>query len=801
MSRFQIIPQGGQPLIYLPLNPAAALRGLELFATPTPRERLRKTALWLGLKLGVRVGRLTDGLPFPLTDSFQDLVRKFGESKEASVAVLVDSTRSAANLFICMVMDEHGGPKAMIHVGVSDTARECVRRAHETLSSKPSPPGMPKALELFETDHLSAIVLGYVPGNSPVDVTSATLVELICKSARQMALDASGQTGRSPQFSIVTPSLGQLGWLQLCAASVADQVGVTVEHIIQDGGTQGVETLFGTAKLGSNHQLRLCQEPDTGMYDAINKGLLKAQGEICAYLNCDEQYLPEALSDVATFFKNNPEVEVLFGDAVLLDSNGRPFSYRRTVIPHADHTKLIHLSTPSCATFFRRSLVDRGLLFDTNWKALGDLAWVNRLLEQGIKMACYRCPLAAFTFTGQNLGASSLSIAEGQRWHAARPPVCTATRLWTTLRHRVRKLFAGAYLPRSLNLRVYVLGFKGERTFFRLSGFNFRWPKQSPDSLPATSVSEVFSKEPPKIAAVFATFGRRSLAIEALKSLKRQTRPLDFIVVADNASIDGTADALQQEGGLEIVRLKENVGNPEGVRIAVERALELGANWVWILDDDAFPRPDALEKLLGVGLSASCVLGSLVLGADGKLSWPYSVVRSGRKVIAETPEQLPTDDCFEARGIWLAALISRELLLQTGPINGDLFIRGEDEEYTARIREIGGRFLCVKSSVVEHPVATGLIRVSLFGKNFFYEPGLPFWKAYYKVRNTVYVRRKHTRPALLGWVEGVISAGLFLLLAITADDQRLRRLLVYIRAGWDGLIGRLGKNDLANPAG
>ena len=101
-----------------------------------------------------------------------------------------------------------------------------------------------------------------------------------------------------------------------------------------------------------NHQLKLIVERDAGMYDAINKGLRRANGEISAYLNCDEQYLPGALSKVVNFFEAHAEVDVLFADVILTNQEGQPISYRRTVLPKLGHTRLAHLNTLSCATFF-----------------------------------------------------------------------------------------------------------------------------------------------------------------------------------------------------------------------------------------------------------------------------------------------------------------------------------------------------------------------------------------------------------------------------------------------------------------
>src|SRR6187399_1388121 len=108
------------------------------------------------------------------------------------------------------------------------------------------------------------------------------------------------------KISIVTPSFRNSNWLKLCIASVADQQGVEVEHIVQDAGSDD-----GTLDwLPGDSRVKAFVETDSGMYDAINRGFRRATGDILAYLNCDEQYLPGALATVRDFFEKNPDVEV-----------------------------------------------------------------------------------------------------------------------------------------------------------------------------------------------------------------------------------------------------------------------------------------------------------------------------------------------------------------------------------------------------------------------------------------------------------------------------------------------------------
>jgi len=272
--------------------------------------------------------------------------------------------------------------------------------------------------------------------------------------------------------SIVTPSFRQLQWLKLCAGSVADQRGVSHEHIVQDA-ESGPEMEEWARTIPD---LSLYVEKDAGMYDAINRGLRRARGTICSYLNSDEQLLPSALARVVSFFDAHPNVDALFGDAILIDSKGTPISYRRIVLPTLDHVRHVHLNTQSCSMFFRRSLLDGGFFFDPKWKAIGDQVWMEQLLLSNIRMATLREPLAVFTFTGQNLGSTEGSEEEAalRRGHVSLETKWRKTA--AIISHRFRKLFAGAYRSRKIDIEIYTLHSPTVRQRQYAAHVGFSWP-------------------------------------------------------------------------------------------------------------------------------------------------------------------------------------------------------------------------------------------------------------------------------------------------------------------------------------
>jgi len=281
-----------------------------------------------------------------------------------------------------------------------------------------------------------------------------------------------------PNFSIITPSFRQLDWLRLAAASIADQQGVTVEHIVQDAGTYGIDEFFQSNLVAKDaaHGSKLFVEKDAGMYDAVNRGLAKARGEICAYLNCDEQLLPNALREVAAFFDRHPKIDVLFGDSILINKSGTPLSYRRTVVPILSYVENVQLNAPTCATFFRRSIIDQGLLFDPQWKIIGDQVWIEDLLRTGVRMGTLSKPLAVFTFTDENLSSTALSQEEGKRHNPSHSPLARMRKGAHITVHRTRKLLAGAYQFRRVEIDIYSLESPTMRVR-RTATVGYGWPK------------------------------------------------------------------------------------------------------------------------------------------------------------------------------------------------------------------------------------------------------------------------------------------------------------------------------------
>ena len=276
------------------------------------------------------------------------------------------------------------------------------------------------------------------------------------------------------KFSVVIPSYKQADWLRRALASAADQRGVEQELLVQDACSGA-----GVAGVCNSYPIvRLVQEPDTGMYDAINKGWSRSSGDILCWLNCDEQYLPGTLAKVAQAFVDHPSVDIIFGDVLLVRPDGSLIAYRKSMPLRWPYVLAAHLYVPSCALFFRRRFFDRGFRFDTRWRAAGDAELVVRLLRASYRTHHLRDYLACFTQTGQNLGATERAGKEALALRAEAPRWIRWGRpLWCVFRW-LEKMHYGCYWQGSaINYRIFV-GDGDERQPFFVKKVSFWWRPQ-----------------------------------------------------------------------------------------------------------------------------------------------------------------------------------------------------------------------------------------------------------------------------------------------------------------------------------
>jgi len=221
------------------------------------------------------------------------------------------------------------------------------------------------------------------------------------------------------------------------------------------------------------------------------------------------------------------------------------------------------------------------------------------------------------------------------------------------------------------------------------------------------------------VCAVVVTFNRKQLLLECLDCLRGQVRPIDAVYIIDNASGDGTPQALLQAGYIQelppqgisqpweesfatanlaeardttvhYVRMHENTGGSGGFHEGIKRAYRKGYDWVWVMDDDGKPAPQCLARLLEVAKGGFNYVAPNLVDLDGVSHWAQRFSKSRTSVV-----NFPG-------GPFNAILLSRDLIRAVGYPMRNFFLWGDELEYTDRIVEAGFPVVTAEHAIHRH---------------------------------------------------------------------------------------------------
>lgn len=207
-----------------------------------------------------------------------------------------------------------------------------------------------------------------------------------------------------------------------------------------------------------------------------------------------------------------------------------------------------------------------------------------------------------------------------------------------------------------------------------------------------------------KITAVVVTFNRLELLKQGIECLRKQQK-LTGIIVVNNGSTDGTREWLDAQPGLLVVH-QDNVGGSGGFYTGIERAYSEGADWIWCMDDDVFPRPDCLDRLLPytdrpeVGiLSPRRLLEGKVFTHEFRHFNFTNPVGSlhGRKLAKQQVNQATEIVGADFEG----PFISRRVVEKIGLPNRELFIFCDDTDYCLRAHLAGFKLLYIPEALMD----------------------------------------------------------------------------------------------------
>ena len=298
----------------------------------------------------------------------------------------------------------------------------------------------------------------------------------------------------------------------------------------------------------------------------------------------------------------------------------------------------------------------------------------------------------------------------------------------------------------------------------------------------------------PSVCVALVTFNRKHLLIECIDALLRQTRPVDRIFIVDNGSTDGTADLLQERGYLQRERItlsreEGNTGGAGGFHRGLQLGQQAGFDWIWLMDDDAEPAPDALQQALTAAADGTTVaIANYKVSADGVPQNNHMLLENGVAAADLAGSAAPVPLRFSS---FVGLLVRSAIIPEVGLPRAEFFLNGDDTEYCMRLRQ-AGPILLVPCSIMRHKEAarSGYVERTFLGIRHARAPFRAFAFRYFELRNTAVIYRlHHGRLSTLAFALRRVMALSAAILAFR-DDHALQRIGLVLKAHADAFRGR-----------
>lgn len=233
--------------------------------------------------------------------------------------------------------------------------------------------------------------------------------------------------------------------------------------------------------------------------------------------------------------------------------------------------------------------------------------------------------------------------------------------------------------------------------------------------------------EKEKIVAVVVTYNRKDLLVKCLDGILNQTNPVDSIILIDNNSTDGTDKFLEQKGYFEnqvidYVKLSENIGGAGGFYEGIKRGYDDGFDWFWLMDDDAIPCNDAVEKFLR------------------KIKKDKKILAFTSKIIQSKSDKLEGCSGLEMVNSWtfVGCGFNKKIIESIGFPRKDFFIYYDDLDYSRRVIDSGFEIYLINDSLIYHKDwnQKNTIHLNILFKRISIAR-IPEWRIYYLIRNNI----------------------------------------------------------------
>jgi GT2 family glycosyltransferase len=298
-----------------------------------------------------------------------------------------------------------------------------------------------------------------------------------------------------------------------------------------------------------------------------------------------------------------------------------------------------------------------------------------------------------------------------------------------------------------------------------------------------------------RVLAHIHTHNDADVIAQVLDAVQRQTRQAEDTHVVDNVSTDGTLDRVRHDG-VTVIRHPDYRGVSGALRTDFTYALEHGFDWVWVLDADSVPEPDALEHLLAFFERLSpqdqeqvCFLACQAVDPNGEIKDRPVIFTEMRIQIATPDAEGGYSRCDST--LWTGSLYRMAAVEKIGLPSADYVLDMGEIEYGYRAWRLGFTSYLVHSSILHMDVGRdpGVApKTRRFGplKLRLYETS-PI-RCYYRARNIIYFAMYQCRPRRLRWVvRSIMRSFAFTTTFAVRPVSNSRQLGACLRGIWDGL--------------
>jgi GT2 family glycosyltransferase len=301
----------------------------------------------------------------------------------------------------------------------------------------------------------------------------------------------------------------------------------------------------------------------------------------------------------------------------------------------------------------------------------------------------------------------------------------------------------------------------------------------------------------PKVAIVILNWNDGAATLACLKALRSTAYPNYDVIVVDNGSVDGSLPPLGDAGPFDLVINPTNLGYTGGVNVGIARALESGADYIWLLNSDAITQPDVLSHLVATAEADQRIglVSPVFHDPDQPARAEFCVGRFDpvSRSVSQTSDPVTTaawqqNSPAQIVVLGTALLIRRRLVETIGLFDRAFFAYVEDVDYCLRAQAAGFRIVVVPQAVVFHKF-----------KQPVQNPGdVPAYLHYFMTRNYLLLWRKLPRPVLMR------KATFWFLHQRLRQISRMRDIQPAVEAVlaglWDGVRGIGGPYRPSRPA-